>query len=72
MILGRRKTGFKLKPASLLSGFVSHQAGCGHPQDEEGDPVLFLAVTRVIKVGELGRAPGDRGCARGPGHIPAL
>ena len=49
-----QKTGFKLKRASLLSELVGYKAGRGHPQDHEGNFAVFLAVTRVIKVGELG------------------
>ena len=41
----------------LLSESVGHQAGRGHPQDDEGDLAVFLAVTQVIKVGELGLGP---------------
>ena len=44
---------------------LGHQVGHSHPQDDEGDLAVFLAVTWVIKVGELGLgAPGGRGCAR--------
>ena len=55
--IGSQKTGFKLKRASLLDELVGHKAGRGHPQDDEGDLAVFLAVTRVIKVGELGLGP---------------
>ena len=52
-----QKTGFKLKRASLLSKLVNYKAGRGHPNDHEGNFAVFLAVTRVIKVGELGLGP---------------
>ena len=55
--IGSQKTGFKLKRASLLDEFIAHKAGRCHPQDDEGDLAVFLAVTRVIKVGELGFGP---------------
>ena len=58
-----QKTGFKLKRASLLSELVCHKAGRGNPKDHEGNLAVFLAVTRVIKVGELGLGPkGSRLC----------
>ena len=41
----------------LLGESVGQQAGRGHPQDDEDDLAVFLAVTRVIKVGELGLGP---------------
>ena len=41
----------------LFGESVGHQAGRGHPQDDEGNLAVFLAVTRVIKVGELGLGP---------------
>ena len=52
-----QKTGCKLKRASLFSEMVGYKAGRGHPQDHEGNFAVFLAVTRVIKVGELGLGP---------------
>ena len=41
----------------LLGESVGHQTSRGHPQDDEGDLAVFLAVTRVIKIGELGLGP---------------
>ena len=52
--IGSQKTGFKLKRALFLDELVGHKAGRCHPQDNEGDLAVFLAVTPVIKVGELG------------------
>ena len=52
-----QKTGFKLKLALLLSELVGHKAGRGHPQDDKGNLAVFLATTRMIKVGELGLGP---------------
>ena len=45
----------------LLGESVGHQTGRGHPQDDEGDLAVFLAITRVTKVGKLGIkvVPGD-------------
>ena len=68
--IGSQKTGFKLKHTSLLDELVGHKAGRCHPQDDEGDKAgrchpqddegdlsVFLAITQVIKVGELGFRP---------------
>ena len=55
--IGSQKTGLKLKRASLLGELVGHKAGRGHPQDDKGELAVFLAITRVIKVGEVGLGP---------------
>ena len=65
--IGSQKTGFKLKRASLLDELVGHKAGRCHPQDDEGNLAVFLAVTRVIKVGELGFGP--QGVEVVPGNL---
>ena len=38
----------------LASDLVSHKAGYGHPQDDEGDLAVFLVAARCIEVGKLG------------------
>ena len=40
-----------------LGELVGHKTGRGHPQDDKDDLAVFLAVTRVIKVGVLGFSP---------------
>ena len=65
--IGSQKTGFKLKRASLLDELVGHKAGLCHPQDDEGDLAVFLAVTRVIKVSKLGFGP--QGVEVVPGNL---
>ena len=64
--IGLQKTGFKLKRASLLDELVAHKAGRCHPQDDESDLAVFLAVIRVIKSASWGSGP------RGYSRIAAL
>ena len=61
--IGSQKIGFKLKRASLLDELVGHKAGRSHPQDDEGDLAVFLAVTGDKSRRAGARAPGGRGCA---------
>ena len=41
----------------ILGELIGHKAGCGHPQDDEGDLAVFLVTARRVEVSDLGLRP---------------